>query len=405
MLIAVSNPSKQYTHQTVAALSNNPNYQVYFLTSFWFMPQHIWWHNWLSKILPINNQLKKKSGDIVRPNIIVTHFSGILYSFIGRFFYHGEARSFFEDKIHDKWAAKWVKKHQPNIFIGYEKSCCNSFKAVKKYGGKTLLDLAQVHINFIEQLRGQYPFFQQITGNEKLYGSIKKIKLEEYELADYVTTLSNFAKDTMLANGYPTSKVSVVNLGANTQLFTAKQTYCSTNTESLKLLFVGAVTKRKGIHILCEVMQELVHENITLDIIGPLGDGIDLSALLKHNDLIQYTPYLHHSELAIKMQTADIFVFPSYLDSWAMVVIEAMACGLPVIITKNTGARDAINGAAGFIIDVDDKAALKEKILQLYNDRSLLEIMGKAARIQAEKYTWQQYYQSVNSIVAKLIEA
>ncbi|MBC7650285.1 MAG: glycosyltransferase family 4 protein, partial [Deinococcales bacterium] len=317
MLIAVSNPSKQYTHQTVAALSNNPNYQVYFLTSFWFMPQHIWWHNWLSKIPQINNQLKKKSGDIIPPNIVVTHFSGILYSFIGRFFYNGEKRSFIEDKIHDKWAAKWVKTHQPNVFIGYEKSCSNSFKAVKQYGGKTVLDLAQVHINFIEQLRYQYPFFQQITGDEKLYNSIKKIKLEEYQLADFVTTLSNFAKDTMIENGYPTYKVSVVNIGANTQLFKAKQAYNSTNAKPIKLLFVGAVTKRKGIHILCEVMQELVHENITLDIIGPLGDGIDLSSLLENNNRIQHTPYLHHSELAIKMQAADIFVFPSYLDSWA----------------------------------------------------------------------------------------
>lgn len=402
MIIAVSNPSKQYTHQTVAALSNNPNYQVYFLTSFWFMPQHIWWHNLLSKIPQINNQLKKKSGDIISPNIVVTHWTGILFSFMGRFFYNGEKRSFIEDKIHDKWAEKWVAVHQPSVFIGYEKSCNNSFKAVKKYNGKTILDLAQVHINFIAQLRNQYQFFKQITGDENLYNSVEQVKLQEYELADCVTTLSNFAKDTMLQNGYTPSKVSVVNLGVNTQVFKAKQTYNSTNATPFKLLFVGAVTKRKGIHLLCEVMQELVHENITLDIIGPLSDGINLDELINDNNKIQHKPYLHHSELAVKMQDADVFVFPSYLDSWAMVVVEAMACGLPVIITQNTGAKDALTPDAGLIIPVDDKAALKEKILQLYYNRNLLETMGKAARIEAEKYTWQQYYQSVSSVIKKL---
>ena len=402
MIIAISNPSKQYTHQTVAALCANPNYQVYFLTSFWFMPQHIWWHRYFSNIPSINNQLKKKSANIVPGEAVVTNYSGILYSFFGRFFYQGEKRSFVEDRLHDTWVSKWVEKQKPMVFIGYEKSCINSFKAVQKYGGKTLLDLAQVHINFIEQLRNKYAFFKQITGDEQLYQQIKRVKLGEYESANHITTLSNFAKDTMLQNGFKSDKISVVNLGVNTQLFQPKTAYNFSNNAPFKLLFVGTVTKRKGIHLLCEVMQEFINENICLDIIGPLGDGISLSELLQKSKQIQYKPYLHHSELATTMQAADVFVFPSYLDSWAMVAMEAMACGLPVIITQNTGAKDAVTADAGFIIPVDDKAVLKEKILQLYHNRNLLETMGKAAREASVKYSWQQYYQSVNNVIKRL---
>ena len=89
------------------------------------------------------------------------------------------------------------------------------------------------------------------------------------------------------------------------------------------------------------------------------------------------------------------------LVCWAMVAIEAMACGLPVIITQNTGAKDAVTADAGFVIPVDDKAVLKEKILQLYHNRNLLETMGKAARKVSLKYSWQQYYESINSAVVK----
>lgn len=399
MKIAISNPSKQYTHQTVAAFSNNPNYEVYFLTSFWFLPKNIWWHGLLNKQAKISKQLKKKSANIVPAHTVVMDRTGIFFSFFGRFLYKGEERSYKEDRIHDKWTTKWVKKNKPDIFIGHEKSCLNAFKKVKQYGGITILDLAQVHINFIEKLRNEYEFFKNITGDERLFNLVKKTKLEEYRLADHITVLSSFAKDTLINNRIEKSRIYQPTLGFNPSLFKAKTDYKVVTKRSLRLIFSGTITPRKGLHLLLDLMtNELKEFDITLDIIGPMSEGIDLNNYLSNH--IQYYSFLPHEVLAEKLSEADVFVFPSYLDSWAMVVVEAMAAGLPVIVTKNTGARDVVqNNENGFVIDIDDKEILKDKILHFYQNRYEIERMGKNAAASIQPYTWNNYYDSMNEII------
>ncbi len=79
-------------------------------------------------------------------------------------------------------------------------------------------------------------------------------------------------------------------------------------------------------------------------------------------------------------RSSTIFVLPSLEDGWGVVVSEAMACGLPVIVTEHTGAKDIVDeGINGFIIPSRDVAAIKEKIILLYNDKKLREKMSEAS--------------------------
>ncbi|MFL9481542.1 glycosyltransferase family 4 protein [Chitinophagaceae bacterium LWZ2-11] len=403
MRIAISNPSKQYTHQTVAALVNHKEYQVYFLTSFWYTPKTRRWHRLLTKI-PGGKQIIKKSSAVVPDEIVIMHWSGIFFSFFGRFVYKGEKRSFIEDKIHDKWTTKWVKKNKPDIFIGYEKSCLNAFKSVKQYSGKTILDLAQVHPKFIVDLRNNFDFFKNITGDIALFNAVTQKKMDEYSVADHIITLSSFAKQTLTDNGISPDKISQVTLGFNPQSFKQKQHYSKNTSNPLKLIFCGTVIPRKGLNLLFDLMRNDFKDlNIELKIVGPIGEGIALSQFLNEGTRISYHSYLQQDELAKQLYEADVFTFPSYLDSWAMVVIEAMAVGLPVIITQNTGAKDAVSSSTGFVIDVNDKEILKEKILHFYTDRTLIEAKGRAAAESVKNYTWINYYYQINTVIQSLI--
>jgi len=405
MVIAISNPSKQYTHQTVAALAGNPDYTVYFLTSFWFLPEKISWHRWLQKVPKIGAQLRKKSSDTVPPEAVVMHRTGILFSLFGRFLYKGEQRSFKEDQLHDAWVSKWIKKHQPAVFIGYEKSCINSFKEVKKYGGITILDLAQVHPAFIATLREKYSFFKEITGTQALFDKVCDTKKQEYVLADHILTLSGFARQTLIDNGIHNDKATTVNLGFEPKRFTGKA-YTNDDERPLQLVFAGTVTRRKGVQLLLELMEgALAPYNIQLCIIGPVGDAFGFKERIATNERIVYYDYLQHDKMAALLRDSDAFVFPSYLDSWAMVVIEAMACGLPVIITDNTGSRDAVDEQCGFVIPTDDINTLLVKILYFYHNRQALEQMGKQARLRAEQYTWDNYYQGLRKTIEKIISS
>src|SRR5207253_879376 len=123
-----------------------------------------------------------------------------------------------------------------------------------------------------------------------------------------------------------------------------------------RILYTGMISQRKGINILLEAFKALNLKNAELILIGPNFDGNEL--LKKYEGYYTHYSFLPHEELVSEYQKADIFVLPSYLDSWAMVVLEAMACGTPVIVSENTGSKDAVQKGGGFVIPIDNVEAL-----------------------------------------------
>jgi hypothetical protein len=85
-----------------------------------------------------------------------------------------------------------------------------------------------------------------------------------------------------------------------------------------------------------------------------------------------------------------VFVLPSLQDGFGMVVYEAAACGLPVIVSENVGAAIR-NGQDGFIVPIRDPAALAEKLIYLYQHPAERQRMGQTARAYVSRFTWEHY--------------
>jgi glycosyltransferase involved in cell wall biosynthesis len=185
----------------------------------------------------------------------------------------------------------------------------------------------------------------------------------------------------------------VANLGFDPLSFSSKASYSKSG--KLKVIFAGTLTGRKGIDLLLKASKEL-EEIMELTLVGPMADSEEI--LNQYKGYYTWHPFADHTTLNKLFSQSDLFAFPSYLDSWAMVVTEAMACGLPVIISENTGAKESVKDG-GFIIPVGDLEALKNKILDFYDDRNSLEVLGKKAREASLKYTWNAYYDKVKSIM------
>ncbi len=93
-----------------------------------------------------------------------------------------------------------------------------------------------------------------------------------------------------------------------------------------------------------------------------------------------------------EMSEADVFVFPSLFEGFALVILEAMAAGLPVITTSNTAGPDLIeDGKEGFIVPAGDAKALRVAMESLLNDPERARAMGCAAHEKAKEYTWEKY--------------
>jgi glycosyltransferase involved in cell wall biosynthesis len=397
MRILVSNPSKQYTPYLIQALLQS-GHQVWFATSYWYRSNH-----WMLRTLSLLNrrlatELQKKQDKSINEAMVLTNPWGTLYKFLGRFVVRDVERwSYYEDRIHDRWAKGLLKKYQADVVIGYEKSCRDTFVAAKQSGKQTILDLAQVHTAFIHQLRQKTDFFASITGRQSLFNRIDALKRVEYTLSDTMICLSAFAANTLLSEGIPKEKVHIANLGFDPARFQPKAAY--TRFTQLQLIYVGIVTRRKGIHLLIDLMQSLQNLPVHLTVVGPWGDASDLLNSKSNYTNITYIPYLHHDALAERLRQSDVFVLPSYLDSWAAVVLEAMACGLPVITTAQTGASEVVGDDAGFVLETGDVAGLQKAVMEYLDNADLVEQHGRCAAAKVQQYHWGRYFARVQRIV------
>jgi len=153
-------------------------------------------------------------------------------------------------------------------------------------------------------------------------------------------------------------------------------------------LFVGQISQRKGIKYLLEAFKNLRLEKAELVLMGDvIGSGEGLKA---YEGIFKHIKSVSYAELPKYYQSADIFVYPSLHEGSALAIYEAMASGLPIITTHNSGSvvRD---GEEGFVVPIRDVEALMRKLLLLYQDYCLRNSMGKKARKRAESFSWAQY--------------
>jgi len=108
-------------------------------------------------------------------------------------------------------------------------------------------------------------------------------------------------------------------------------------------------------------------------------------------EFVYERPRRHRDALSL-MRSCDILVLPSLVEGRALVLQEAMTCGLPIIVTPNTGGSDlVVPGRTGCLVPIRSPESIAEAILRLADDRRLLEYMSKEARRKAAEYTWSQY--------------
>jgi glycosyltransferase involved in cell wall biosynthesis len=156
-----------------------------------------------------------------------------------------------------------------------------------------------------------------------------------------------------------------------------------------RILFVGTADLRKGIHYLAMAAEKLKSRgrNYEFRVAGNVTDQVRQQPICKH---LHFLGRVARDRIQEEFQQADIFVLPSLAEGSAEVTYEALAAGVPLVVTKAAGsvARDGIEG---LIIPSRDPGALAEAIEQIVEDRALRDRMAHAARKRARDFTWEKY--------------
>ena len=221
----------------------------------------------------------------------------------------------------------------------------------------------------------------------------------EPRLAAHCLAASSFTRQTLIENGTDPSAITVIPYGVDGQRFhPGKIAGGRTTTGPLRLLFVGTIAQRKGISYLLEALRLLRHQQIEVTVCGRPVD--DLRLFKPFSDQVTIRASVSSAELLLAYQTADLFVFPSVAEGFAQVLLEALACGLPILSTTHTAAPDLIEeGREGFVVEPRRPDLLAERIEWALLHRRELRDMRAAARARAEHFTNQRFHAGVIAAV------
>ncbi|MDZ7606962.1 MAG: glycosyltransferase family 4 protein [Cyclobacteriaceae bacterium] len=166
----------------------------------------------------------------------------------------------------------------------------------------------------------------------------------------------------------------------------------------LRLLFVGRLELLKGIHTLIKAIRGFTNEALEIVLVGKiLPEAIPFIQPCPEN--ITFTGPVNKEQLSKIYSDADALIFPSLNDAFGMVILEAMAHGLPVIGSRFSAAPDIIeHGIDGYILDSNTPEAVAESISWAIDNKEYLAEMGEKARQKVmSHYTLEHYFSRLES--------
>ena len=255
------------------------------------------------------------------------------------------------------------------------------------------------HRRFFAEECDLTPEFADALSLDGLPEPLEKLERKEGEamMADVIIACSSFVRETLVQGGLPLEKVRVVQFGSPAGIV-LKEWSSQDLRRPLRVLYAGLVIQRKGIGYLLRAIKNIARRDVELVVMGRMPACP--ASVLNYKHLFRYEEPRPHAEVLRLMKSCDILVLPSLFEGQALVILEAMKCGLPVIITPNTGAAEIVDeGRNGFIVPIRSESALAERIAWFADNRNAVETMGSAASARASGLTWESYGSQIIEIV------
>ncbi|TAK59340.1 MAG: glycosyltransferase [Dehalococcoidia bacterium] len=274
--------------------------------------------------------------------------------------------------------------------IGQYGGCLESFKRAGVLAGRTVLDypIARVEVGqeiLREEARLRPDFADSMHRGEVPERYLARMA-QEVQLADAVVVGSSFAARSF-DGVVRRERVHVVPYGVDTSAF--RPVDIRRAAGRVRVLFAGTLTQRKGIAYLLEAMGQLDPARFEVTLAGPvLGRG---AGLRWYEGSFRHLTGVRPQDMPAVYRAADVLVLPSLLEGSALVVLEAMASGLPVIVTENAGADAVRDGIEGFIVPVRSPEAIAARLEELASP-DLRRRMGEAGRARALAFTWEAFH-------------
>ena len=309
------------------------------------------------------------------------------------------------DVLFDRWVASTAlqRRTSANVFWGFQGSCRDSLAAARACGLITVLELATGHAPAAERIlrreRLRHPEWADSLSNAgfpRWYG--QRLEAEPHE-ADYCIAASRFTRDTLRQSGVPDRRILQLPLGSDLTCFRPRP---RSTRGPFQILFVGGVGQRKGIKYLLDAWNRIRTPNLRLVVVGPMvGSG---RAFRDQARGVDYVGRVDTQDVLAHMYRSHVLVLPSLFEGFGLVLIEAMATGLPVIGSTHSAAPDLVrSGRDGFVLAPDDVDGLADRLTRLAEDRGRTAAMGVEAARRARHFGWDQHTERLMRITRIIV--
>lgn len=342
----------------------------------------------------------------ITPKKVSTVFSKEI---VEKGYYRLTGRDFPSIYLH-QWYDFWASRAIPldaDVYIIWSGFASQTIARIRKHNptATVILERCSTHIQFqYDILARAYQYLPELRPRLPMLGIIDK-ELREYAEADFVAVPTTFVAQTFLDKGFPAEKLLINPYGVGLQEFGVSPNKKKTK-EDIVVIFVGSFSARKGAKTFLEVVDAFKNEGlVSFQLVGSIEPGLERALAPYLGKTLFFQPNVPQGELNQFYAKADLFLFPSYEEGMAYVTLQAMACGLVLLASQNSGAGMVVeDGKSGFLIAPEDTQGYVDTIKLLLQDSTQRACIGNAARQRVEKgFTWEAYCQRYVDVLEQLV--
>jgi glycosyltransferase involved in cell wall biosynthesis len=388
--VIVSHPARQANIYYRPRSAEQMGAQVIFLTGLYYRPERFPYS--AIQYLPgarrerLRILLEKRRIDGLNPNNVISLLGPFLEVTLRPM---GRIKEWWA--VHDWLASRWITKDRksdanrstPTILHCFQGACRRTLRAGGLSNMVRLLEVTLPSTVDIQQLVGEEPGADTDVANLR----------REVREAEFILVQSEFSARAVQTLGVKPQQILRCHLGVDTEYFQPRNR--SRRAGPLRVLFLGGASRRKGIHYLLQAWQSINAPEAELLIAGNRTAGLE--NVPRNLTNCRVLGRVSDGEFLDLLQQTDMLVHPSLAEGGCNVVYEALACGVPVIVSSN-GSSAVRHEREGIVVPPGDSDALRAAIERLCHEQELRLQMGSAARVRAESLRWDNYLLSLARI-------
>ena len=250
-------------------------------------------------------------------------------------------------RMYDKEVS--IRLKSSDALIAWPQVSLNSIKKQISINGKVILEYPMIHVlAWQEQMKRVYTELNIKQSKNIFSDSVVKRMLEEIALSGNINVISSYAKKTFIDYGVDDSKISVISPYVNDLDFCIDNQITKEN--QFTFLFVGRIDILKGAHLLLEAFHKANIADSQLLLVGHLNNEVK-DYLQRYSKNVKHIPYQNKEQLRLLYNKSHVLVLPSVQESFGMVCLEAMLCGIPVIVSNQTVGYDVVSSENGLVFN------------------------------------------------------